>query len=291
MKSRSGKRKLSEERKTAIEQTVEAKRFAEAQTAMTQTGVVEAFRLTHNGFSPDRVVADPDLNQVFAQACKKLGLAGDSASWNRLLFRLRKSKALSGIKTQQRTTYSWSEVDKYLFASEIAWKILIDDGKATSLDEILCSPDLAQEFDEIANRFSPGFDRLQYRWAALKIRKQAKVARSRAAVLKDSLKQNSLRFGKMERIEDLTCNMIPKAKGLYLLSQSNSKRLYAGETFDLRRQLMTIKKRRKAWKNHADELFVQTLTKDYQEQGNLAWQSYVSHQKKTRLNCFDLFAA
>lgn len=291
IKSRSGKRKLSEERKAAIEQTVEAKRLSEAQKAMTRTGVVEAFRLTHDGFSPDRVVADPALNQEFTQTCEKLGLVGDPACWNRLLFRLRKSKALSDIKTQQRTTYTWPEVDKYLFASEIAWKILIDEGKAISLDEILCSPDLAQEFDEIAGRFSPGFKPLQYRWAALKIRKQAKVARSRAAVLTDSLKQKSLRFGKMERIEDLTGDMIPKAKGLYLLSQSKSKRLYAGETFDLRRQLMTIKNRRKAWKNHADELFVQTLTKDYQEQGNLAWQSYISAQKKTLLNCFELFAA
>ena len=290
-RTRSGKRKLSDERKASVEDAVEAKRLAAAQQAMTKTGIVEAFRLTHKGFSPDRVVVDPDLNQRFTKTCDTLGLIGDAAYWNRLLFRLRKNKALAEIKTQQRTSYSWSEVDEYLFASEIAWKILIDEGKATSLDEILCSPDLAEEFDTIAARFSPGFTPLQYRWAALKIRKTISVARSRAAVLKDSLKQRRLKFGKTERLQDIVDETIPEAGGLYLLSQSKNKQLYAGETLDLRRVLLTIKKQQQVWESHADELYVQVLLKDYQAQGNLAWQSYLSSQKKTSLNCFDLFSA
>ena len=66
-------------------------------------------------------------------------LVGDARIWNTLLFRLRKSGKLSGIETGRRTHFSWGDVDPYLFASEIAWQTMLDDGSARSLDEIFCN--------------------------------------------------------------------------------------------------------------------------------------------------------
>ena len=86
--------------------------------------------------------------------------------------------------TTRRTAMSWEACDRFLFASEIAWQKLLDDERATSLDEILCDPALAADFDALARRYAPGFSSLDYRWAALKLRKQAEIARSRAARLR-----------------------------------------------------------------------------------------------------------
>jgi site-specific DNA-methyltransferase (adenine-specific) len=66
-------------------------------------GLIEAFRRINNGFSIDRVVADPDLDLRFRDECKKLDIPGDIRWWNRQLFRLRKAGKLSHIPTERRT--------------------------------------------------------------------------------------------------------------------------------------------------------------------------------------------
>ena len=146
-------------------------------------GITEAFERSYDGFSPDRVVADPDLNEKFADECRRLGLAGHPRIWNTLLFRLRKAGKLIEFPTAKRTSYPWIEYDNYLFASEIALEVMLQQGTAGSLDEILCDPALAREFDARAGAFAPGFRPLEYRWAALKLRKQAYFARSRGSRL------------------------------------------------------------------------------------------------------------
>ncbi len=40
-----------------------------AAVQLTGIGIVEAFRLTNDGYSADRVVADPELNSRFLEAC------------------------------------------------------------------------------------------------------------------------------------------------------------------------------------------------------------------------------
>ena len=50
--------------------------------------IVEAFRYASHGFSPDRVVADPDLNREYLSECSRLGLGLDVATLNRSLLNL-----------------------------------------------------------------------------------------------------------------------------------------------------------------------------------------------------------
>jgi hypothetical protein len=59
--------------------------------------IVEAFRHASQGFSPDRVVADPDLNRVYLGECSRLGLDSSAATLNRSLLNLRKRGALRGL--------------------------------------------------------------------------------------------------------------------------------------------------------------------------------------------------
>jgi len=253
----------------------------------TLLGVKEAFQSIHDGFSADRVVADPDLDQEFVAACVKSGLAGNAKIWNTLLFRLRKRGKLAHIQTRHQTSIAWEKCDKYMFASEIAWQKMLNDESATSLDEILCDPVLAAQFDEEARRFAPEYRPLDYRWAALKLRKEAKYARSRAAILTPPS-----RYNKKLPLKELDTGSLRGMPGLYVISEP-TRRLYVGETLDLRSKL--TRKRCRAWfsVSNSKSLYVQTLPRNPESVGRLAWQScIVKHLKERPLfNYFELRSA
>ena len=262
------------------------KRYDEIQMELTLRGVVEAFRLTHDGFSADRVVADPDLNRKFVSACDRFDLVGDARTWNMLLFRLRKAGKLAHLYTRYRTSYAWDDCEDYIFASEIAWQSILNNGLAKSLDEILCDPTLAAEFDKTAHQFAPGHKPLEYRWAALMLRKEAKTARSRASVL-----TLPSRFSEMVPLRELKARDLPDKPGLYVLIEENSQKLYAGETLDLRSRLMLKRGQSDAWEKYADSVLVQTLPMDCLTAGRLAWQSCLVKEFEPLLNCFELRSA
>jgi len=264
--------------------------YDKAQLEITLQGIAEAFGATHDGYSADRVVADPDLNKEFVSVCTNLGLVGDARIWNTLLFRLRKTSKLTHIETLHRTDLSWEDCDKYIFASEIAWQSMLNDKSAKSLDEILCDPALAAEFDRLARQFAPGYKPLEYRWAALKLRKEAKYARSRAIVLTPPN-----RFGAMVPIDELAARSLPEAAGLYVLSEDpkRTRNLYVGETLNLRSRLTLNRSRVKAWREFSPSrsVFVQMRPMDCSTAGKLAWQSCLVKRFKPRLNCFELRSA
>lgn len=265
-------------------------RYDRVQLELTLAGVTEAFVRTHEGFSADRVVADPDLDEAFIAACSKLGLVGDARTWNLLLFRLRKSGKLAHIPTARRTDLSWEDCDKYIFGSEIAWQSLLNARKAKSLDEILCDPALAAEFDKLAARFAPGYTSRDYRWAALKLRKEAKYARSRASVL-ETLRPMNPRFGESLSIDDLKSAKFPTGPGLYVLSRTQDAKLYVGETLNLRTRLTMRRPQIEAWQAFADTIGVRALPMDCSQAGKLAWQSCFVKKYKPLLNCFELRSA
>lgn len=202
-----------------------------------ERGLLESFAETHQGFSVDRLIADPALNQPFLDVCFRKGLEGDPDELNRYLFRMRKSGRLksAGIKTTQRTTYSWEELDQFIDASEIAWKLMVDQHSA-SLDEFLCDPLLASEFDRIAMRIAPGFNSLDYRWAAMTVRKQSKDARARAKKLSRKISSEEVKSRTARSVETIDWEEFGEVPGIYVL-QTGSTNLYAGESLDLRQRL------------------------------------------------------
>ncbi len=201
-------------------------------------GLVEAFLRIHQGFSLDRVIADPELNAALARECETMGLPGDVRWWNRNLFLARKAGKLAAIPTGRRTELSWEQCDSFLFASEIAWKKLFDRG-LQSLDEILCNPDTAAEFDREAAALAPGFSSLEYRWGALKLRKESKRAQDEARILSTQRYREPFLAALRITARDLT--KIPDTAGIYLVSgdgsDDQSDFVYAGESLNLRARL------------------------------------------------------
>ncbi len=135
-------------------------------------GLVAAFEEASEGYSIDRLITDPVLNAKFIDACGARGLAGRPKDWNLGIVGLRKSGELQRETAAKRTEMSWEQLDPTLFASEIALRCLLDQGYL-GVDEILCDPIAAARFDDLARGLAPGCRSLQYRWAALRLRKDA----------------------------------------------------------------------------------------------------------------------
>jgi DNA modification methylase len=195
--------------------------------------LIEAFRSTHDGWSLDRLLVDPDLSRVFIDECRVRGLAGTPRDWTLQLLRLRKSGALTSVQTTRPTVFGWEECDDGLAACEIAWKLMLDKG-FKGLDEILADPELAGEFDTIAACLAPGVSPVTLRWAALKLRKEGRVIRSRAAAYADDPPA-------VARWMPLPLGAVPKGTpALYSIRGCDDEQpLYLGATLDLAQRVAT----------------------------------------------------
>jgi site-specific DNA-methyltransferase (adenine-specific) len=263
--------------------------FQDSQVAATRQGIIQAFERTHQGYSSDRLVADPELNRHFVAECESLGLVGSPRIWNTLLFRIRKAGGLAHLGVSRSEPTHWETYDQYLFASEIALQLLLErrDGPQ-SLDEILCDPDLALQFDALAGRLAPGFQPLDYRWAALRLRKQAKMARTRAAVL-DFRQRSPARIP----VDALEVEQVAATAGVYFVSDEQDRKIYVGETLNLQARLTKkFASGTDAWNQIAGvelPLYVQTLPVETGPAGHLTWQSFmVQRYGRPRLNYSEL---
>jgi predicted GIY-YIG superfamily endonuclease len=188
--------------------------------------IVEAFHHASQGFSPDRVVADPELNRAYLSECDRLGLGRDAATLNRSLLNLRKRGALRGLAS--RRTILKDQPD-YRFAAEIAARFLERENEIT-LDQIICDPRHAERFDEIAQAIVPGGKSFEYRWAALNLRKQQRLKPE--VLARVARPSRVLRF----KVEELSLDAVPRSAGLYLF-YSNQATLYIGECDNLQNRI------------------------------------------------------
>ncbi len=192
-----------------------------------KTIVREAFLAVRDGYSPDVVIADPDLNRRFLEACRSRGLADSDYSLNLQLFNLRKAGDLKGLPKSKRMLVR--NQDEFRFASEIAVRYL-ERQHRISLDRILCDPVRAREFDQVAGRIAPGYASFQYRWAALNLRKRRKL---RPELLSRVVPAQAVIS---RRVSELKIDQVPVQQGVYLFFDESSV-LYVGETENLRKRL------------------------------------------------------
>lgn len=96
--------------------------------------IVEAFDAASDGYSTDRVVADPELNSLFIIECQRRGLLDSAADLNHALLNVRKKGGLAGRPRSKRTHFY--DEDEYRFAAEIAVRFL-ERRDGISLDAII----------------------------------------------------------------------------------------------------------------------------------------------------------
>ena len=293
--AKKSKKKKKEERELPLfpdEQKTHDSLAAEA------VGVVEAFAASNQGFSVDRLVADPVLNEDFQLACERRSVPGTPAERNRFLFRIRKSGKLRsfGVDTTTRTLIDWQQISSFIFGSEIAWRQIGNKYCNMGLDEIFCDPRIAGQFDRIAAKFAPGYEPLDYRWAALKLRKEGSSARRRALARKP--KQFGIAKFKGKSVEGvelagLRFDDIEKGPGVYLVRDESGKAIYAGEAEQLRRRIENQFSNGplEMWLERDSKLQLCLLTVETTLDYRLARQSLLLKWHKPRWNQVEYLAA
>ena len=257
-------------------------------------GIVEAFGHANRGFSVDRMVADPVLNEDFQVACDRLSIPGTPAERNRFLFRIRKAGKFKSfeVNTTVRTNIGWKEIGAFVDASEIAWR-QISNKYCMSMDEVFCDPRIAVQFDEIAAGFAPGHTPLDYRWAAIKLRKEGSNARRRATQRTpkqfgiSELKKSDIKNSKGTLVSKLKTKSIPAGPGVYLIQESDGSSLYAGETTELATRLSRVfdpAGPRAQWFQRSDDLEVFIVPVDSVTDYRLARQSLLLKWHKPAWN-------
>ena len=112
-----------------------------------EEAIVRSFQSVCNHFSADRVIVDPDINELFILACRDAGLTACAADLNRGLLNIRKRGQLP--RSGRCTATFFPNEEDYRFAAEIAARVLQRrDGLA--LDAILCDPSLCRRRDFVA---------------------------------------------------------------------------------------------------------------------------------------------
>jgi site-specific DNA-methyltransferase (adenine-specific) len=187
----------------------------------------EAYLAVCDGYSEDRVVCDPELNSRFISECRRRGLEDAAALLNKALLNLRKAGRLSGRRRSVRTRVRKAE--EYRFAAEMAARFLERREKLT-LDDILCDTRLASEFDKLAADLAPGFSSLEYRWAALNLRKARRFRPELIARVSPPVQVIR------HRVADLALSQLPLTQGLYLLFDGGTL-LYIGEATNIRARM------------------------------------------------------
>jgi site-specific DNA-methyltransferase (adenine-specific) len=188
--------------------------------------LARALQMAGEGYSADRVVVDPELNAQFVAACRKLGLVAPIEELNLALLNLRKSGGCE-VPTTQRT--SFRSEGEYRFASEVAIR-LIERRDQISIDRILCDPGRVAEFDVISSGIAPGFAPVQYRWAALNLRKLRRLSPELLARVRPAVEVHTA------RVDALSLNAVPRTQGLYFFFNSTAA-LYVGEAQNLRKRI------------------------------------------------------
>jgi site-specific DNA-methyltransferase (adenine-specific) len=166
--------------------TAAGKRRKAAKDADAERVVMAAFKRVAQGVAAGRpacdLLCDPDLSAAFLEECSQAGLKGSAFFVNQLLLGLDEAGQLpqSGPSSQR---ISDEDLDRYGYASEVAWRLMEID-YAKSLDEVLCSPEAASEFDRLAKLYGPVDATVtprEFRLAAVEIRQRYAAARQVAA--------------------------------------------------------------------------------------------------------------
>ena len=187
-----------------------------------------------DGASTDKVVADPELNALFIHECWRRGAQSSQLALNKTLFYARKNNKLGPIPRVRPYRVPRVVLDQYLFASELALRLIQDQAyyesqRELTLDDVLCDPATASAFEAIARRLAPGFESLDYRWAALTVRK-AQQRSTRTAGLRWP------QFELLGRTDSISLAGVPAQCGFYWL-QCDRADIFVGHTDNLRTQV------------------------------------------------------
>jgi predicted GIY-YIG superfamily endonuclease len=250
--------------------------------------VRRSFFATHAGRSTDDVVIDDSLNAAFIDACLQELPSASPADLNWQLYNLRKQPpGIGKVAAVTRRDHH----DGYIHASEIAARHL-DDRHGLTIDQVLCDPQMRQEFDTIAQGIAPGVPTYFLRKAALKLRKNRQLKPELIKRVADW--GTTLLTFPAEQLRE-NPDLIPRLPGIYVFRDSTGY-LYIGQAGNLRGRVETHLDHsdRKAvarylWENGYADLTVEMHVFRRNSDANKAvcrraYEAELIHSRKPRLN-------
>jgi site-specific DNA-methyltransferase (adenine-specific) len=203
----------------------------------TEKIVTDAYKAASQGLSVDQLLCDKEKNRSFVDQCLDHKLGGNAEVWNSYLVELSKAQKWPE-PAEPKLELRGDLLESIGFASEIAWKLLSIDYRKT-LQEILCNPDFAEEFDRLAKLYS-GSDcqatSVEYRQAALEIRKRSEAARKPASKELQEWAQAHRKLPEVSLSENLWHLGF---SGVYVLYVGENA-VFANESSDMQHQIETI---------------------------------------------------
>lgn len=150
--------------------------------------IVRAFEEYRKGLPLERVLADPILTAKTLKRAKQLGVAAKDHAVLLRLFRIRKSPVKKIRLANPTVREPKRNHSAYAFAAEMAIS-LMRYRYGASVDDILAYPNIGFEFDALCQKICPGYSAVDYRLAALYIRK-SRYCEENERTLFDSLNEN-----------------------------------------------------------------------------------------------------
>ncbi|QEF96113.1 DNA adenine methyltransferase YhdJ [Stieleria maiorica] len=196
-----------------------------------------AFAAVSKNHSAEELLFDPIRNALFVRDCKDAKLLGDARTWNEFLLQLSNLGQLDGEGKHKKL--SLKTILPCCDAAEIAFQMLSVD-YALDLEQILCTPDAAAEFDGIAKLFGDDHSEIDYRTALWHFRRIATADKITRAVKKRAAEFAGEVPPAAETIDSYlsNCDEQPVA-GVYAISDPDSV-LFIGQTTDIAARLRQI---------------------------------------------------
>lgn len=190
--------------------------------------VKDAFAQTHQGWSSDEVVLQDDLNQAFIKRCLTDLPDADPAELNWRLLNMRKAGLLDvpTTRSNRKSVTPWKPI------AEIVARVLIDKHKV-SIDKIMTSPKLRQEFDSGVQGIDADADLYSVRKAAFGLRKQRRLKPELIARIADWGRE--ITTLPLQAVRD-DGDTVPELPGIYIFRDQTGY-LYIGQSENLRSRL------------------------------------------------------
>ncbi len=190
--------------------------------------IIKAFAQIHDGYSIDRTLADPRLAARFVKRCQQLGIDAPHAAVCRRLLRLRKAGGFP-IKT---TREDKRNLHPFLIPAELAFAKLTYRYDA-SYDDLLADPDVGKAFDENVARLGRTGDTVDYRLAALHLRKNVRSRRKADAKQLTHVNIFKARWHTPGHLSDVQPDAVPDSGGVFSLREPD-RYLFLSQSENLR---------------------------------------------------------
>lgn len=180
--------------------------------------IVQGFKKHHRGFAIDRFLADPDLVEAFLDDVRKNGVDAAAAQINRRLLRIRKAGQLKVPTTAEDRR----DLTPFLIPAELAVAQLGYRFDAT-YDDLLADPEIGNAFDELALKLGGTGTRVDYRLAALHLRKNIRSRKGKEAeeLLNFGVTDLNDRWKAIGPISHLDQAQVPTTEGIFAISEPN----------------------------------------------------------------------